>query len=458
MARVVINVGGKLFETTYDTLHSKPDTRLGKLSEDSDEYCEETKQFFFDRNPDFFNSLLDFYRTGELHLPNVYCGATLRNELPFWELSEENLSPCCLQVYYKFDNDKETLKTLETYLAVQDLDYTDAQCAASKFVCVKRAIWLFLDQPKSSFLAQVFNFLYFFVVIVSILTFVFGSHPIFRSDLDLTVYDNYTLYYLESELDFENPKELLMTLTQVFPPIIITEWACLFFFTIELVLHFLTSPNKNRFFGSWMNLLDTILVFGMLAVFGMELHMETVSKNSAAGLIYLILKSLIICRLFRLFRLVRQYSSLRILSITLRSSLKELVLLLVVFLIAVTIFAGFVYYAEFEEPTTFPDLIVAIWWAIITMTTVGYGDEYPKTFLGRVVGVGCAMCGILLLSMPIAVVASNFSDLHLRNKDRERFLNKTKKAKSKASVSPTPMKEEITATVSEKKIASEDSI
>ncbi|XP_033748065.1 potassium voltage-gated channel protein Shaw-like [Pecten maximus] len=448
MERVVLNVGGRVFETTFDTLHSKPDTRLGKLSRDSKEFCKETEQFFFDRNPDFFNSVLDFYRTGELHLPIFYCGATLRHELSFWELHEENLSACCLQVYYKFDNDKDTLKTLETYLSVKDLDYTDAQCGASAFVRVKRAIWLFLDQPNSSFLAQMFSFLYFFVVVVSIFIFLFGSHPSFRADIDLSQYDNVTLFYLMSEIDWENPKERLTYLTEVYSPLVYIEWSCLFFFTVELVLHFLTSPNKNRFFGSWLNVLDTFLVAAMLTVLGMEINIQAVTSSTAGGIIYLLLKSAIICRLFRLFRLVRQYSALKILSITLRSSLKELLLLLVVFFMSVTIFAGFVYYAEFEEPTTFPDLFVAVWWAIITMTTVGYGDQYPKTLLGRAVGICCAMCGILLLSMPIAVVASNFSDLHLRNKDRERFLAKDKK-KTKSSVSPIS-KGKLTETMCEK--------
>ncbi|XP_060073907.1 potassium voltage-gated channel protein Shaw-like [Ylistrum balloti] len=443
MERVILNVGGTVFETTYATLHSKPETRLGKLSESSEEYCQDTKQFFFDRNPDFFNSLLDFYRTGELHLPSCYCGASFRHELSFWEIHEEDLSECCLQVYYKYDNDRDTLNTLETSLATQDYDYTDDQRAASSFVCFKRAIWLLLDQPKSSFLAKMFNVLYFFVVIVSILIFVFGSVPTFRVDIDLSVFDNETLWYIMSEIDWNNPKDVMTSLTVIYPALLYIERACMFFFTIELVLHFLSSPNKNRFFGSWMNVLDTVIVVVMLTVFGLEMNLKAVLASTAGVIIYLILKSFIICRLFRLFRLVRQFSALRILFITLRSSLKELVLLVAVFFMLVTVFAGFVYYAEFAEATTFQDMLVAIWWAIITMTTVGYGDHYPKTILGRAVGVCCAMCGILLLSMPIAVVASNFSDLHSRNKDRERILlKKQKRALSKASVSPVTKKDD----------------
>lgn len=155
MERVVLNVGGCAFHTTFDTLSSQPDTRLGRLSKKSQEYCSDTKEFFFDRNPDLFNSFLDFYRNGELHLPCSFCGATLRRELAFWEIPLERVSECCLQVYYKYDNDKEVLENLKTILNSKEMDYPEDARKSSSYVRVKRAIWLFLDQPKSSFAAKV---------------------------------------------------------------------------------------------------------------------------------------------------------------------------------------------------------------------------------------------------------------------------------------------------------------
>jgi voltage-gated potassium channel Kch len=59
-------------------------------------------------------------------------------------------------------------------------------------------------------------------------------------------------------------------------------------------------------------------------------------------------------------------------------------------------------------------VIVAMWWAVVTMTTVGYGDMYPRSRLGHIVGSMCAMTGLLVLAMPIAVIAGKFNDMHMK--------------------------------------------
>lgn len=285
-----------------------------------------------------------------------------------------------------------------------------------------------------------FSFLYFFVVVLSIMMFLFASHPLFRYNTDFSGMDNVTLAKKFEDVDLSNPKIYMDKMTDVYPIIMYLDRICLFFFTIELILHFFSCPYKNNFFGSWMNTFDTALVMAMMVTFIMELFSDAVFATEAGIYMYLLFKAVIICRLFRLFRLVKQYSDLQILFVTLKSSVSELALLFVSFLISVTVFAGFVYYAEYRQSTTMPDLFIAIWWAIITMTTVGYGDEVPNSFLGRVVGATCSMCGILLLSMPVAIVASTFNDFHTKNKDRQRYLNRNKHKSSRPVSSDDTLK------------------
>ena len=94
------------------------------------------------------------------------------------------------------------------------------------------------------------------------------------------------------------------------------------------------------------------------------------------------------CLLFlRLFRVVQFSSGLTTLAMALKKSLPELINLAIFTLMTVLLFAAMCYYDEKEEAgTSFESISGAMWWAIITMTTVGYGDISPTTPSGKVIG------------------------------------------------------------------------
>ena len=114
---VKIDVGGTIFSTRLSTLKSLPETRLGKLSTSSDEYIKEKDYFYFDRNPDLFQNILDIYRHGDMHVPSYVCGATLKRELKFWQIPLSRIPSCCLATICKYEDTTRSMKNLKTYFA-----------------------------------------------------------------------------------------------------------------------------------------------------------------------------------------------------------------------------------------------------------------------------------------------------------------------------------------------------
>jgi len=105
----------------------------------------------------------------------------------------------------------------------------------------------------------------------------------------------------------------------------------------------------------------------------------------------------------------------KVLIATFRASVEGLSIFLVTLVTCVMFYSSAIYYAELEvHGSTIHSIPDAFWWAIVTMTTVGYGDEVPAGTAGRLIGAACAVSGILTVAIPVPIIAGQFNVLYTR--------------------------------------------
>jgi len=129
----------------------------------------------------------------------------------------------------------------------------------------------------------------------------------------------------------------------------------------------------------------------------------------------LVLRCLRLVRLLRVMKLLHYSPTLRLFTGVLRKRANEIGVALFLNLILVVVAASLIYVAENgHQPAVFSSIPASMWWAIITLTTVGYGDAYPVTVLGKMLTAGVAILGVGLFALPAALIASGFIEETLR--------------------------------------------
>jgi voltage-gated potassium channel len=116
-------------------------------------------------------------------------------------------------------------------------------------------------------------------------------------------------------------------------------------------------------------------------------------------------------RLMRVFKFARYSNTLRTFGAVFRDKREEMALMLMLLLLLLVVSSSSMYFAEHEaQPKSFSSIPAAMWWSIVTLTTVGYGDIYPVTPWGKLIGAVIALLGIGFFALPAGILAAGFAE------------------------------------------------
>uniref|UniRef100_A0A3Q2EJ86 Potassium voltage-gated channel, subfamily G, member 4b n=1 Tax=Cyprinodon variegatus TaxID=28743 RepID=A0A3Q2EJ86_CYPVA len=203
----------------------------------------------------------------------------------------------------------------------------------------------------------------------------------------------------------------------------VVESVCVAWFTLEFLLRFFNAPSKLSFARGPLNIIDAIAILPYYVSLVFDVG-EEVQDDAVMGVgrgyldkLSLILRLLRALRILYVMRLARHSLGLQTLGVTMQRSMREFGLLLLFVCVAVTLFSPLVHLAESELAPfaaahphhSFSSIPASYWWAIISMTTVGYGDMVPRSLPGQIVALISILSGILIMAFPATSIFHTFS-------------------------------------------------
>ncbi|KAM4588495.1 A-type voltage-gated potassium channel KCND3-like isoform 2-T2 [Odontesthes bonariensis] len=383
---IMLNVSGRRFQTWRTTLDRYPDTLLGSSEKDYF-YNEDTKEYFFDRDPDAFRSILNFYRTGKLHYPRHECISAYDEELIFFGIIPEIIGDCCYEEYK--DRKRENLERLQD-------DQEENKDMKQPNMNFRETMWRAFENPHTSTMALVFYYVTGFFIAISVITNVIETVPCgSTANQDMPCGERYTVAFF------------------------CIDTACVMIFTVEYLMRLFAAPSRYLFMRSVMSIIDVV------AILPYYIGLVMTNNEDVSGAFV----TLRVFRVFRIFKFSRHSQGLRILGYTLKSCASELGFLLFSLTMAIIIFATVMFYAEKGSSSTkFTSIPASFWYTIVTMTTLGYGDMVPKTIAGKIFGSICSLSGVLVIALPVPVIVSNFSRIYHQNQraDKRRAQKKAR--------------------------------
>lgn len=158
---MLINVSGRRFETWRNTLEKYPDTLLGSTEREFF-FDEETCEYFFDRDPEIFRYILNYYHTGKLHFSRHECLLSYDEELSFFGILPDVIGDCCYEEYR--DRKRDNTERL-----MDDKLSENGESNQPPLTNIREKMWRAFENPHTSTSALVFYYVTGFFIAVSVM-------------------------------------------------------------------------------------------------------------------------------------------------------------------------------------------------------------------------------------------------------------------------------------------------
>jgi voltage-gated potassium channel len=175
------------------------------------------------------------------------------------------------------------------------------------------------------------------------------------------------------------------------------EWIFTGIFTIEYILRLVSIQRPLKYVFSVLGIID------LLAIIPSYLSFFLVGSQSL-----LVFRALRLLRVFRIFRLVHFLSEMRFLSVALANSLRKISIFILFVITSVVILGSVIYLVE-GRTNGFTSIPQSVYWAIVTITTVGYGDIAPVTPLGKLIASFIMLLGYGIIAVPTGIVTTEMA-------------------------------------------------
>lgn len=356
---ITINVSGRIFEADNSIFKQHPDTLLGSTRRDM--FFDRSKnEYFFDRDPDLFSYIIQFYRKGTLHYPEDECACCFAGELDFFGIVRNHLSDCCYEVFQ------------EKHEEFIDYQKRHAKPEEEEFVptTIRQKMWQLFEDPAQNVFGLLIHYVSAILIVVSVAASTVETLPCG----EIPCGDKYSEQFY------------------------IVESMCVIAFTVEYLARLFAAPVRLQFMKQFLSIIDVVAII--------PYYVALIFPEAVGG-------PFTVLRVFRIFRIVkmsRHNTKVREAGSSLLASLSELSFVFVVLITLVILFSTIIYYAEMgDKNTNFVSIPATFWYTIVTMTTLGYGDMTPLSIFGRITGVICSLSGIMVVALPAPVLEKNFS-------------------------------------------------